>query len=366
MEEGSEAPEVSAKVSMMRRRSQQRVHKLLNAKERTMGVDKAFLDKQCEEKAERAEAERLEELAFFAYHKQMLDIMEAREDSAFDEEAAMFGALKSDWDSQLAEHRHKVAEARRKHGVDVATCGLASAQVFAGEDEDFASRELEHDAQVQTMLKIQMEEKRAREAEERAETERYAKYEDYVSAQRFDMECDEASRRKARIQAMTEANLAEAAEVRARREREEKRTHDLEHAEIQRRLRDRELAEDTSVGRSVTSAYRYRPDHFKGFARERAQTIILENEKMLGEKAKLDAEDRALEQAYLTSQLEILTLAQDEEEAHEMNQRAAAKVLQQKILDQRDVERQRREFARKDRFGGISHGYMDGFGRSDR
>ena len=67
-----------AKIELMRRRNADRVARLLNARERTIGIDAAALRAQVEEKAEAAREELDEAAAYASYEARMNDVVASR------------------------------------------------------------------------------------------------------------------------------------------------------------------------------------------------------------------------------------------------------------------------------------------------
>ncbi|KAJ1452057.1 RIB43A-domain-containing protein, partial [Pelagophyceae sp. CCMP2097] len=349
-----------------RRRSQQRVSRMLDAKQRTIGVDRAFLDMQIAEKADRRESEAAEARAYVDYEERLRDVVWARECAEMEEAHNLGEELKQDWGKAESARRVRDAAARVNRPCDPEQCGPSAVQRLVGEDADFETRQKSHDQQVQSWLRQQVSEKEARSAEDRAEEMRYAAYEDAVSQQRHELEMDDVDRRRATQQRLSQENRFMAAEAAAKRGADDALVAAVESAEVRKRLNDPALNETTDVGRSVASAYRYRPDHFKGFARGRVDLLLRDNDRLVGEKQRHAADASAVEAAFASSQREMLALAQDEEAAYAAAERRAMLALQQNHVDQREAERQRKIKSKQDSFGYIQPGYMDGFGRSDR
>ena len=93
----------------------------------------------------------------------------------------------------------------------------------------------------------------------------------------------------------------------------------IEAAEIDRRLSDPELCENTAVARSALGAHRYRPDHFKGFAREQVAQLLKENDTLVEENYAAKSEEKQIDDDYDASQAELLRLATTRKNVIDMN-----------------------------------------------
>ena len=140
----------------------------------------------------------------------------------------------------------------------------------------------------------------------------------------------------------------------------------LERAEVSARLYDPSLIETTSTAKSRLGDHRYRPDHFKGLAREQVRDIIASNEAIIAANKLAKEEGKDADVDYDNSQAELLRLAHEDEEQHQATVRRAAMEHAEELLAMRDVEREKIRKSKEDRFGYIQGGYLDGFGTSCR
>lgn len=358
--------QIDAKVELMRRRAAARVQKMLDARERTIGIDKSYLAAQVEEKAERKRGEEMETAAYAEYEARIRDVVFAREQAENFQAAELKAELKGEWGEHDAMRKEAERLAKISRPVKPDLCGMSAAQKFDGEDQAYQVRQDLQGKQVQSWLVQQMEEKACVKAEEDDEHARYAQYESFVAAQRGEMERDECERRAMHRSRLAAANVLDAAERKERIAATNAEIAKLESMEVNARLYDPDLIETTSTAKSRLGDHRYRPDHFKGLAREQVRDIIASNEAIIEANQRNKYSSRAADEDYDNSQAELLRLAHEDEEMHQARVRKAAKDLEQELLDMRDVERERIRKSKEDRFGYIQGGYLDGFGKSCR
>lgn len=357
---------VDAKVELMRRRAAARVQKMLDARERTIGIDKEALAAQCEEKAEAKRDEENETAAYAEYEARIRDVVYARELAERAEAAALNATIKSEWGDHAAHRAEEERIAAITRPVKPDGCGMSAAQKFDGEDADFGERSGQQGKMVQSWLVQQMEEKRQRKDEEDDEFARYAQYEAFVAAQRGDMERDESQRRAQHRAAVAAANRSDAAARRNADAADRAKIAALERGEVRARLTDPDLIETTSTAKSRLGDHRYRPDHFKGLATEQVRGIIASNEKIIAANTAKRQDEADATEDYDNSQAELLRLAHDDEDQYQSRVKQNAIDLADELLAMRDVERNRIRQSKEDRFGYIRAGYLDGFGKSCR
>jgi len=356
-----------AKVELMRRRNAERVARLLNARERTIGIDKTALQAQVEERRELAREDAAEAAAYAEYEARLLDVVASRE--ARDEARAKdeFDQLKAEWGADAEARSKRDAEAKTTYAVDPERCGTAAAQKFRGEDPSRLERQKLQGATTQCWLAQQIAEKVARRDEEKDEDARYAAYEAFVAESRGDLEGEEEAARFELRRALAAANARDAEERADAKVAGIEASRALERQEISARLVDPELIETTSVARSALGAHRYRPDHFKGLSTEQVKAILAENETIAADNMASKNAERRFDDEYDFSQTELLRLAHEDEENYQAAMRGRAKMLEDELVSQRDVERERIRKSRADRFGHVAAGgYLDGFGKSAR
>jgi len=176
----------------MRARATARTDRFLNARVRTMGIDKEGLDKQIAEKEAAREAERQADLDQAAYDQQIFRILEANEEARKAEKMAGLLQLKAD----LQEHAALPKNTCDKGGttIDAENCGTSAAQYFAGEDKGQGERKRLQQAQMRQWTLQQMAEKAARTNEELEDDMRYTQYLNAVNDMREQIQMAEDAR----------------------------------------------------------------------------------------------------------------------------------------------------------------------------
>ena len=288
-----DAVKQQAKIDFMRRRNADRVKRLLNSKQRAIGADPAALARQIQEREEAKLEEQEETQAYVEYEAHMRDVVEEREQSFKAQDRDFERSLAKEWDGEVAERAERRAKiASEDLRCDPAKTGPAGAQVFEGEDPTAEERTKLQNLNVRSWLAQQEAEKAARVDEEKDELLRYAAYERFVAAERADLE-DEENEERSRVRyELRVKNEEDAERRRAVAEMRKREVAQIEAAEIDRRLSDPELCENTAVARSALGAHRYRPDHFKGFAREQVAQLlkVLKGQLLQAEDDPCDAE----------------------------------------------------------------------------
>ena len=357
-----------AKIDFMRRRNADRVKRLLNSKQRAIGADPAALARQIQEREEAKLEEQEETQAYVEYEAHMRDVVEEREQSFKAQDREFERSLAKEWDGEVAERAERRAKiASEDLRCDPAKTGPAGAQVFEGEDPTAEERTKLQNLNVRSWLAQQEAEKAARVDEEKDELLRYAAYERFVAAERADLE-DEENEERSRVRYELRVKNEEDAERRKQvAEMRKREVAQIEAAEIDRRLSDPELCENTAVARSALGAHRYRPDHFKGFAREQVAQLLAENDTLVEENYAAKSEEKQIDDDYDASQAELLRLAHDEEERYRHDVWRRNKKYEDDVVAQRAAERERRRKSDRDRFGAIAPGgFLDGFGKLAR
>jgi len=164
-----------AKALAMRRRFEERTKLFLNAKQRTIGIDKAYLDKQVREKNQHRiheEEERVEEggtineiffhnmlIPFNSMHRKFLTLYIL---GTYQEELCNYLKerellLREEKISRLEDYRATLAEqvqAPKNNAIGKCeplkfeSCGPSSTQIFDGEDNNYDSRKIARQDQV--------------------------------------------------------------------------------------------------------------------------------------------------------------------------------------------------------------------------
>jgi len=135
-----------AKALAMRRRFEERTKLFLNAKQRTIGIDKAYLDKQVREKNQHRIHEEEERVEEGTYQEELCNYLKERE-----------LLLREEKISRLEDYRATLAEqvqAPKNNAIGKCeplkfeSCGPSSTQIFDGEDNNYDSRKIARQDQV--------------------------------------------------------------------------------------------------------------------------------------------------------------------------------------------------------------------------
>jgi hypothetical protein len=365
---GGETAKQQAKIDFMRRRNADRVKRLLNSKQRAIGADPSALAAQIAEREEAKLEEAEETAAYVEYEAHMRGVVGEREQRFQAQDKEYLREMAREWDGEAGVRKERALKEKGEDlRCDPKKTGPAGAQVFDGEDPTAEERRKLQGLNVRTWLAQQEAEKMARKDEDQDELLRYAAYERFVSAERADLEDEENEMRKQTRYELKEQNLGDAQRRRDSWEARKREVQGIEALEIDRRLNDPELCENTAVARSALGAHRYRPDHFKGFAPEQIAQLLRENEYIAKEHNAAKDEERQIDDEYDASQAELLALAHDEEERYQHELRRRAKKLEDDIVTQRSQQRERKLKSDRDRFGSVAPGgFLDGFGKSAR
>ena len=348
----------------MRARAQARTARFLNARERTLGVDKKELDRQVEEKRLAKVAEKQAAMDQFAYDQQVLRILENNEAESRAAKMAEMNALREDLLAQA--QRPKNTCEKMGTPIEPEECSTAAGQYFAGEDQAKGERIRQQQAQMRQWTHQQIAEKQARSAEIKEDSVRYHQYLTAVDQMRAEMEDAEKARVKSEkmmVRAMNEARASEVADTKAA----DKELNDkLNEMELKHVMESPFINEETDFGKSAVSDYRVRPDHFKGYSKDQVRYIFKENEVVLDahKKAKQEAVD--VEKAWGKHQAAVTYMMEQNEQSQKVQRDYVNKLQAEDIARQRLVQAEKKVQAEKDRFGSIDGGFFKGFGNSCR
>lgn len=347
----------------MRERSTQRTRRFLNAKQRTIGIDKHSLDQQVQAKNEMLEQEKERELDYARRQEELCMYLD--EQALIKEQNKMdqLRDVKDTLDEQLSLPKNN---AIAMGSLDLDRCGSSSLQFFAGEDHECESRIKDQQSQLRQWCSRGIYERETKRRQEEETEEDYAKYVFEEDKARCAVACEEQNHRKKVQRAVMEENLRLANEHQRQK---------VKHVEQERRLEEKEtrhifaspfFCEDTDYARSAVADHRVRPDHFKGFTKEEIKHTFMENDNVVAEKEELkrcteDMEkDWAMEQNKMVEQMDTMERRKQEAIASEN------KLYIETINKQRDESKQKKQEMDRDRFGAVGNGFFQKFGTSCR
>ncbi|CAM9294495.1 unnamed protein product [Chrysoparadoxa australica] len=358
-----------ARIDALRARNEKRLHRFLNARVRTIGVDKDALDQQvAEREAERerqrelelVEVERLEQMRIMLEQREMDEVSMRKEDMA---------NIQAEWRQMIIDQEAR-GRARREEasaGVCFEECGLSSLQKFAGEDEAQKDRVLAQHAQMSQWSKQQVAEKRMMTQAEEEEKRNYFDYMQQVAALRAEIEAEDEMRRK-KVSLLDEEvkdeNRWMADEKKRAWEEQQRREQDREMEEVQHELES--LREDPLAAYNETG--RVLRDAFKGFTPEQRMKILRENEILREEHVRQKEAEKQAEREMAIEYDRIRVLVEHAEEEGWEQRRQLEAERQEELRAQQHELAHRRLLENQDRFGGIyaNHGIYAGFGKSCR
>mmetsp|Transcript_29710 Transcript_29710/g.51271 ORF Transcript_29710/g.51271 Transcript_29710/m.51271 type:complete len:373 (-) Transcript_29710:1610-2728(-) len=359
-----------AKIMAMRARADERSQQFLDARSRAIGVDVDSLKQQHEEKLLKKAAEVDEEYQRVAQEREILKLLELREQEENAIRKGDMDGLKQEWAAQRREigARRGQEKELRALGVEPEATGVGALQRFAGEDPERAARRRLQVQQMRQWVGEQQSEAAHRQQMEREEDRRHADYTRMVNNARALLDAEDAAVRKNVLLAVQEENRQQMRENAAKRAAQRDAEDQASTSEISENMQNPMLTEDQSVGRSMLGEHRVRPDAFKGFTHAERLRFYQENEELVREKQRAKAQQAALDRAWDAEQERVRCLV----EGAEAGERAAARALRaqglEELAEQRREAARRKELEKQQRYGDIDHsqGIYSGFGRSAR
>ena len=348
----------------MRARAQSRTERFLNARQRTMGVDKAGLDRQLEEKRLARLAEKQANADQFAYDQQVLRILESNEAESRAAKMAEMNLLREDLLAKAKEPKNSCPRGGTPINPD--DCSSSAGQCFAGEDQRRDVRIRQQQAQMRQWTTQQVAEKQARTAETAEEGMRFHQYLSAVDQMRAEMEEAEAARVKAEKRMVRAMNEARAAEVADTKSKDKALDDQLNEMELKHVMESPFINEETDFGISAQADYRVRPDHFKGYSKDQVKYIFQQNELLVEDHKKAKQDERDVEAAWGRHNSAVTYMMEQNEQAQKAQRDYVYKLQAEDIAKQRLVQAEKKAQSQKDRFGSIDGGFFKGFGTSCR
>jgi len=348
-----------ARIDAIRARNEARRERCLNARSRTIGVDVAALEAQIKEKEESRKLESSESMAQAERDRFINKLIEQRELEEREMKRVQMEEQKMVWEQQRS--RGKNQAPRMGDPVVAEECGLGAVQRFSGEDSSRIQRMRMQQQQMRSWTKQQMEERSAKEREEKDEDVRYAAYLRMLAEKRQELEGDEVvlSRENAMRNRKENEYLAEQLRLRHSHEKQVEAAAKVE--EVENMMNSAFLCEDTSGG--LTPEGRIVKDRYKGLTREQIREMYRQNEQLITQKKASNGED---DREWRMQQIRLeAVLAQSEVEQNSLLQSVKAEqrdYLQKQIAEHEEKKRRERE----EKFGAVENEFFNGFGTSWR
>ncbi|KAL9181068.1 hypothetical protein ACHAXT_009873 [Thalassiosira profunda] len=357
------ANQEQARLDALRQRDSERAQRFMNAKSRSIGIDKGALDRQLEEKERFRRAEEAEKRADAENLKALVRCLDSCEAAAQEEKRRSLAEVKRTLDEQRKLPRNN---ALKDGHVDLEGCGPASLQRFSGEDHAHEARKKAQQEQVKLWAaEYVVEKKRALDAERRQEEE-YAHY--VLEQDRIRSELEEASQRRRGEEARRRQleNLENARRARVLKEQELAAENEAQRLQSHFLQTCPLLTEDTKLATNANAEHRYRPDHFKGFQRDQVRKVYQENDAVLKEKRELCDRQANEEAEWAQYHASVLDKMRDAEDARQ-RMIDQENLIQRQILAQQKADLEsRREKMEAERLQEIGPEFFTRFGQSCR
>lgn len=161
-------------------------------------------------------------------------------------------------------------------------------------------------------------------------------------------------------------NLEYAREARERKEQE------LEAENEARRLQSNYLqtcpllTEDTRLSKNANAEHRYRPDHFKGFQKDRVKQVYRENDAVVEEKREICTREADSEANWARYHAEVVDRMRDAEEERQRMIEEQKRVQRETLASQKEELYNRKAELEKERLPEIGSEFFMRFGQSCR
>ncbi len=342
---------------------QERAKRFMNAKQRSIGIDKDYLDRQIKEKRIIELEQKKEKLAEAENLKHLVQFLDCQEAAIQEAKKQSLDELKVSLAEQVKQPKNN---ALKDGPIDFTDCGPSSLQYFAGEDH---ARELRTKAQ-QEQLKVwcvedMMAKKKALDAQLQEEQE----YSNQVLEQeRLRFELEELAQRRREEDAMQRQieNMEYARQARQRLENEKMVESEAQRLQSQYFQTCSLLTEDAMSPASGHAGHMFRPDHFKGFQKEQVKHLYKENDAVVRQKHELLAQEAENEAKWARCNSDLIGKMHELEEARQRMAAEENRVHMEILARQKEELYKRKADMEKERLPGIGSEFFSRFGRSCR
>jgi hypothetical protein len=346
--------------------------RLLNSKQRTMGIDTAALDAKVAELKGLKAAEKQEGIDEARRTAEINSFMREREEEEIVDAQDKVLQLAGDWSWQTdrrnrieADLNPKLPENRMNPIVPEET-SVSAAQQFVGEDTTILGRQRQQGLQMTEWADQQVAEKAAARREEREEDLRYVEFTAQINAMRLANEEEEEQQRIDALLRNQEENMALARQklLQAQYEREENQS--ANSWEVKNMVNDAKLCEDPAQADSVFGPHRVRAGHWKGMSKAQVSEYHKSNAAKRADTAAHKDDWKVQEKQWAQYQGQINGVLADrerEEAAVEVEKRFALRDFH----SQQQADNQERETINKQiATGKVTDKWHSGFGSSWR
>lgn len=365
------------RILLRKQRDEERRIRLLNARERVMGVDVNALQQQINEKNAAKAAENAANALYASTNVAIKNVLEEENLRVQEEQILRKMELQSAWDIQMANKEYTLThrlnnpnelknEGPARSGDYDPRCGPSSMQIFAGEDLRKGDRIKMQQMQMQDWTEQQKHERAQKKQEEKDEDMSYHNYMSKVDALRQEMEKKEAEDKMQQevLIAQENASLQQQRSERDADYRSMQKQLDLETSNYMNNnpmlLERRDQAKSRFPGR-------VRRDHWKGMTVNQLREIQMENEKIIEANKQRRAEEKRMAQYEGKLSDSIVDVLQQQ---YDNEQQAAA---ERRLRYSQDLLVQAREKKMRDKLSNeqlntnkIGDGFFNRFGASCR
>ncbi|GLI69089.1 hypothetical protein VaNZ11_013634 [Volvox africanus] len=331
----------------------ERLKRVLDAKWRTIGVDKEALDQQSQEKRDREQAEKERDEAFARltqYFNDQLTLMQQEADQvrkAYNKDTEAFRQqqqlqhTRREWDLNRPDAKQLDMPARVGDGDQ--RLGPSSMQKFDGEDLTVGDRKT---AQIDQCVEWWAEQTAIKEALRAAEKEaetahaELVKYQDMLQ-QAAKQEEDAVRRDLARATADYNKRLAEEKKLREIAAKQAELAANM--AEMEATITSSLMTEDPNMAASSMSPFRVRKDHYKGMTETEKKAILDAQLAQMEEKKARRAQEQLENMTYARTQQDIQRALQEQAQRVEEFKKAqlarATDILKRQAEEKQDRDK---------------------------
>lgn len=351
------------RLAAIQREERERTKRFMNAKQRTIGIDKDYLDRQIEEKRMNELEQRKEKLAEGENLKRLAQFLDSNEAAVQEARRRSLDEIKRTLAEQVKQPKNN---ALRKNGpIELTSCGPSSLQYFSGEDNAHEQRTRAQQEQVKLWCAEDvLARKKALDDEERKEQE-YAAYVFEQDRIRYELEESARLRREEDARERMRENMEYARQARLKSENEMMAENEVQHLHSHYMQTCSLLTEDSISPNFTNAGHRIQPDHFKGFRKDQVKQLYKENDAVVMRKRELIALEAENEANWASYNAELMTKVQALDEAR---QRLAAEEnrVHKEILARQKEELDKRKAEMKKEMPGIGSEFFSHFGQSCR
>ncbi len=355
--------ERKARLAASQKEEQERTKRFMNAKQRCIGIDKDYLDRQIHEKRIIELEQKKEKLAEAENLKHLVQFLDCQEAAVQEAKQRSLDEIKASLAEQVKQPKNN---ALKDGSIEITDCGPSSLQYFAGEDR---ARELRTKAQQEQLKGWCMADIMAKKKALDAQLQKEQEYANQVLEQdrlRFELEELVRRRREEDERQRQIENMEYARQARQRLENEMMAESEAQRLQSQYLQTCSLLTEDAMSPASGHAGHRIRPDHFKGFQKEQVKQLYEENDAVVRQKHELLAQEAENEAKWERYNADLIDRMHELEEARLRMAAEENRVHREILARQKEELDTRKAEMEKERVTEIGSEFFTRFGRSCR